>query len=114
MTVYVDGANIRADVGNIRGVWCHMTADTKEELIEFARGIGLKAAWFQTCKHSRACRPPENCVHWHFDVTKSKRAAAVAAGAVEIDRHQMVALLTARREAMRAAAAAAAAGGESG
>lgn len=100
MTVYVDRAFIPARVrGGITDTWCHLTADTKEELHAFAARIGLQRRWFQTCKKSSACRPADRCVHWHYDVTASKRAQALAAGAVEIDRQELVAILKQRRAA---------------
>jgi uncharacterized protein DUF4031 len=88
---------IPARVGRITSRWSHMTADTKEELIAFAERIGLKAAWFQTCKRSARCRPPERCVHWHFDVTEGKRLQALAAGAVAFDNHGWSELIAKRR-----------------
>jgi Protein of unknown function (DUF4031) len=102
MTVYVDNARIPAKVGRVSGRWSHLTADAKPELHEFAARIGLQPAWFQTCKNQAAC-PPETCPHWHFDVTDVKRAAAVAAGAVEIDIRQWSDIIRGRREAQRAA-----------
>jgi hypothetical protein len=99
MTVYVDNARIPARVGRITGRWSHLTADTREELHAFAQCLGLRRAWFQTCKRSAACRPAERCVHWHYDVTDSKRQAAVAAGAQPIDLHQMASIIRARRDA---------------
>ncbi len=79
MTVYVDNFNLRADVPNgthtIRGVWCHMTADTTEELLAMAKTIGLRSTWIQ--------HPGQ--WHEHFDVTKTKRALAIKAGAVEVE-----------------------------
>lgn len=78
MTVYVDNASIPADVTNGGIVhssrWCHLTADSSEELMAFARRIGLRPAWVQA---------PGTALE-HFDVTDGKRWAAVRAGAVEI------------------------------
>lgn len=92
MTVYVDAAYIPWRDGR----WCHLTADTQEELHAFAARIGLRRTWFQTCK--RQCAPAgAPCVHWHYDVNVGRRAAAVLLGAVEIDRDRMVALIRARR-----------------
>jgi hypothetical protein len=99
MAVYVDNARIPANVGGVRGRWSHLTADTMEELGKFAARIGLRAAWFQTCK--RACAPT-GCVHWHYDVTDSKRADAITAGAKEIDIREWGAICASRRAAQRA------------
>lgn len=69
MAVYVDDSMILW-----RGrKWCHLQADTLEELHAFAAKLGLKREWFQ--KGSR----PEND---HYDVTEAKRAQAIALGAV--------------------------------
>lgn len=100
MTVYVDNARIPAAVGRIRGRWSHLTADTKAELNEFAAGLGLKEAWFQTCK-TRCGREGEPCVHFHYDVTDSVRANAVAAGAMEIDIRAWGAICASRRAVLR-------------
>lgn len=77
MTVYVDDAHIPAEVANgarvHRSRWCHLMADSADELLDFAASIGLKRAWLQD-KRSGV----------HFDVTAGKRRQAVQAGAVEI------------------------------
>jgi len=65
MTVYVD--DMRAPFGRL--IMCHMIADTDEELHAMADRIGVSRKWHQ-CDH--------------YDVALSKRALAVAAGAVEI------------------------------
>jgi hypothetical protein len=49
------------------------------ELHAVARRMGHKRAWFQN-------RPG----HPHYDVTESKRPAAIAAGAVEVDHRTYV------------------------
>jgi hypothetical protein len=71
----VDDAYIPAQLPGMRlAIWCHLTADTKDELHAFARSIGLRRSWFQD--------KPAGL--WHYDVTKSKRAEAVRAGATQI------------------------------
>lgn len=78
MPVYVDDFRIPATVPNgnrtVKGVWCHMTADTTEELLEMAEKIGLKPQWIQ---HPGTWKE-------HFDVTEPRRRAAVANGAIEV------------------------------
>jgi hypothetical protein len=74
MAVYVDDARIPARVGRIRGRWSHLTADSKDELHTFAARLGLRRAWFQDKDRGL----------WHYDVTESVRARAVAMGAVEM------------------------------
>jgi hypothetical protein len=72
--------------------WCHLFADSVEELRRFARKIGLRVSWEQGSS---------NLVP-HFDLTPSRRAAAVAAGAQEIDRRQTVDLIVRLRGGWRA------------
>ena len=71
MSVYVD--EVRRWPTKIRCFQAgsaHLTADTLEELHELARAIGLRRAWFQDK------RVP------HYDLTPSRREAALRAGAV--------------------------------
>jgi hypothetical protein len=68
--------------------WCHLYADTEAELHAFAVRIGMKRAWAQV---SRRGTP-------HYDLTPGRRAAAVKAGAVELDRHAACALRARLRE----------------
>jgi hypothetical protein len=70
MAVYVDDAFIPWR----RGVWCHMQADSLDELHEFAARLGMKREWFQPGSR------PETA---HYDVTKTRRALAVKLGAIE-------------------------------
>lgn len=83
MTVYVD--DMRAQFG--RMVMCHMIADTDEELHAMAARIGVARRWHQA--------PPKH--DSHYDIALSKRAAAVAAGAVEITWRQCGAMAMRRR-----------------
>jgi hypothetical protein len=76
MAVYVDDEQIAW-----RGkVWCHMVADTPDELHAFAVRIGLKRAWFQGAS-----------VYPHYDVTLAVRAKALSLGAVFADRPTILA-----------------------
>lgn len=97
MTVYVDNARIPARAGRTTGRWSHLTADTEDELVAFATSrLGLQPGWLQRCK-ARCGRGP--CPHWHFDVTDTKRAQALASGAQPIDIRRMGELIRARRAA---------------
>lgn len=93
MTVYVDHLE---DWGwKLRGrpvQSCHMFTDTVEldALHELATKIGMKLSWFQD-------KP--RCPH--YDLTPARRRAAIAAGAVEVDRHAAVAIWRERREAVQ-------------
>lgn len=80
MGVYVDRS--RNEYG--RMIMCHMIADTPSELHEMADRIGVDRRWFQ--------RPPK-ASFWHYDIAQSKRALAIAAGAVECDRNAFVVVL---------------------
>jgi hypothetical protein len=76
---------MRAPFG--RMVMCHMLADTTEELVAMADKIGVDRKWIQKAGSS----------HEHFDIAMSKRALAVAAGAVEIDKYGLYELLKRKR-----------------
>lgn len=75
MSVYVD----HSKHGFGRMVMCHMIADTPDELRSMAEKIGVQLKWFQ----DRASVP-------HFDIALSKKAAAIAAGALLVDRREFV------------------------
>jgi hypothetical protein len=93
VTVYVDNFRMPAVVGNVRGRWSHLTADTEAELHTFAERLGLQRAWYQAkCKHA-PCNP---CPHWHYDVVDSKRLKAIHMGAKAIDIRELGALIRAR------------------
>jgi len=70
MAVY--GDDMRASFGRL--VMCHMVADTREELDAMADRIGVARKWIQYPGTHRE----------HYDICLSKRAAAIAAGALEI------------------------------
>lgn len=98
MTIYVDNFRVPATIGRIRGRWSHLTADTPEELREFAQRIGLKPEWFQGCCKHGSCPVRDGvCAHFHFDVVDAKRTEAIAAGAIAIDILALGALTSARR-----------------
>jgi hypothetical protein len=71
MTVYVD--DMRAAYGRL--IMCHMLADSDDELHTMADRIGVARRWWQS---------PARTSGSHYDIALSKRALAVAAGAVEI------------------------------
>ncbi|WP_150689354.1 DUF4031 domain-containing protein [Pandoraea communis] len=75
MAVYVDNARIRW-----RGrQWCHLVADSLDELHFFATALGLKRGWFQ----AEASLP-------HYDVTTEVRDLAISRGAQVADRRTLV------------------------
>ena len=71
MTVYVDEIREYPTKPFGHRKWSHMWADSILELRDMADKIGLKQEWYQ-----------EHHVLNHFDVTPSKRALALANGAV--------------------------------
>lgn len=85
MSVYVDSSIY----GYGRMVMCHMIADTPDELHAMADRIGVARRWYQ--------QPPK-ASFWHYDIAKSKRALAVAAGAIECGRNEFVVALRRIRE----------------
>jgi hypothetical protein len=85
VSVYVDASVYSFG----RMTMCHMIADSPDELHAMADRIGVARKWFQ--------QPPK-ASFWHYDIAKSKRAEAVAAGAVECDRNMFVMNLRRIRE----------------
>lgn len=82
MAVYVDNAT--NPLG--RKKMSHMLADSESELHAMAQAIGLKREWFQV--HGTK----------HYDVCQSKRKLAVARGAVQVGRRELVAIIRRQRE----------------
>ncbi|RYG38386.1 MAG: DUF4031 domain-containing protein [Burkholderiales bacterium] len=75
MAVYVDREQIPW-----RGkLWCHLVADSLDELHAFASALGLKRSWFQ----DRASYP-------HYDVTMSMRERALKRGALSVGKTEML------------------------
>lgn len=75
MAVYVDSEGIQW-----RGrSWCHLVADSLDELHAFAAQLGLKRHWFQ-----------ERSYYPHYDVTMSVRDKAIRIGAIDADRETII------------------------
>jgi hypothetical protein len=93
VAVYVDEIRDYTLISKVRGLrhthWCHLTADTEEELHKFADALGLARSWYQ--------RKGPTDYRWHYDVTPPKRAKAVRLGAIEVDRPFMGQLMIRRR-----------------
>lgn len=80
MTVYVD--DMTAGFGRMK--MCHMIADTIEELHGMADKIGVARKWYQG---------PPKTRNPHYDIALSKKALALANGAVLISQKQTVSIL---------------------
>lgn len=65
----------------------HLMADTSEELLAFARRIGLKPAWIQEAGTDKE----------HFDLMNSRIEVAERAGAERLSRTEFVRRWKARR-----------------
>lgn len=78
MSTYVDDMRLPARPPGYRGRgtprWSHLMADTHDELLAFARRLGLNPSWIQ-----HEGRPTE-----HFDVTDTVRQKALRLGAIPI------------------------------
>ena len=83
MTVYVDEA--KHPFG--RMLMCHMMADTSTELLQMADLIGVARKWIQ-----KAGTADE-----HFDISKGKRADAIAGGAVPVTSRDLGIMIRNRR-----------------
>lgn len=101
MSVYVDepveyAKEVSGYVGRARAKprWCHMIADTEDELHEMARRLGLRREWFQADPTGRG--------HAHYDLVPSKRTLAIRFGAKAITFHELGAMLNERTVAWRA------------
>ena len=84
MTIYVD--NMNAGYGRMK--MCHMFADSDEELLEFAKKIGVQTKWHQY----------PGTIKSHFDICLRKKAKAIELGAIEIDYPADVAALMRKRK----------------
>ena len=89
MTVWVDDMARPARVGRNLGHWSHLFADTHDELVAFARKLGLRREWIQ---HEGTHRE-------HFDVTSMVRRKALDYGAQPISYPRGTAELMARKRA---------------
>ncbi|MCC8671282.1 DUF4031 domain-containing protein [Xanthomonas arboricola] len=75
MAVYVDAEGILWR----NRLWCHMVADSLDELHTFARQLGLRRQWFQ-----------DQGSYPHYDVTLHVREHALRLGAIDADRPTMI------------------------
>jgi uncharacterized protein DUF4031 len=100
MTVYVDDAHIPATVRTGRAAhtpaWCHLFADTHDELHAFAARLGLRRCYFQPGP-ARGDGAPSP--YWHYDLTAGKRQQALRLGARPVTWHQAIQIIRDRQAA---------------
>jgi len=84
VTVYIDDMN--ASFGRMK--MSHMIADTDDELHAMAATIGVDRRWWQS---------PEKTSGSHYDIALTKKALAIAAGAVAITWRECGAMNARRR-----------------
>jgi hypothetical protein len=88
MSCYVDTVRSYPNAGLRFTEFCHLLADTPEELHEMAGALGVPRHLFQ-----------EHPWRWHYDLPSHLRAQAVRLGAIEVTMHVVGALLKSRRTA---------------
>ena len=83
MTVYAYKMSHQARFGTrtTSDPWFNLTADTKDELHEFAARLGLPRQGFQT---GSLVGPQQVSVSWHYTVTEGERDRAIELGAQSI------------------------------
>lgn len=84
MAVYVDDMN--AQYGRMK--MSHLLADSNDELHAMAEKIGVARKWWQS---------PEKTAGSHYDICLSKKAKAIALGAIEITWRQAGAMNSRRK-----------------
>jgi hypothetical protein len=86
MSCYVDSVRSYPGAGLRYTEFCHLLADTRDELHAMADQLGMPRRFFQ-----------EHPWRWHHDLPAPLRAQAVELGAVEVTMHEVGALLRRRR-----------------
>ena len=86
MACYVDTVRAYPTAGLRHTRFCHLLADTREELHALAEELGVPSRFLQ-----------DHPWRWHHDLPEPLRDRAIALGAREITMHEVGALLKARR-----------------
>jgi len=86
VTCYVDTVRAYPGTGLRYTEFCHLLADTRDELHEMADALGIPRRFFQ-----------DHPWRWHHDLPAHLREQAVALGAREVTLHDVGALLRQRR-----------------
>ncbi|MGI8761073.1 MAG: DUF4031 domain-containing protein [Jatrophihabitantaceae bacterium] len=89
MACYVDTVRAYPGAGLRYTEFCHLLADTRDELHAIADALGIPRRFFQ-----------DHPWRWHHDLPAPFRARAVELGAREVTMHEVGALLRARRAAL--------------
>jgi len=93
MACYVDSVRAYPGAGLRFSEFCHLLADTREELHAMADAIGMPRRFFQ-----------DHPWRWHYDLPRHLREQAVRRGAREVTLSDVGALLRTRREKERCGA----------
>jgi hypothetical protein len=83
---YVDTVRSYPNAGLRFTEFCHLLADTRDELHDMADALGIPRRFFQ-----------EHPWRWHHDLPEHMRPRAIDLGAVEMDIHEVGALLRRRK-----------------
>jgi Protein of unknown function (DUF4031) len=86
VTCYVDTVRDYPTAGLRYTRFCHLLADTRDELQAMADALGIPRQFFQ-----------DHPWRWHHDLPEHLRARAVELGAREIEMHEVGALLKRRK-----------------
>ena len=86
MACYVDQVQSYPDAGLRHTRFCHLLADTRDELHAMADALGIPRRFFQ-----------DHPWRWHHDLPEHLRPQAIALGAHELGMHEVGALLRQRR-----------------
>ena len=86
MAVYVDPIREHPPFHDGWTLWCHMIADSEEELHAMAAEIGMRRDWYQGD---------------HYDLRPDGRTRALALGAIEMPTRDMARRVCAARKAKR-------------
>jgi len=91
MACYVDTVRAYPGAGLRYTEFCHLLADTRDELHTLADQLGIPRRFFQ-----------DHPWRWHHDLPAPLRERAIALGAREVTLHEVGALLRRRRAALAA------------
>lgn len=86
MACYVDAVRHYPDAGLRYTRFCHLLADTRDELHDMADALGIPRRFFQ-----------DHPWRWHHDLPEHLRGRAVELGAVEVTMQEVGTLLRRRR-----------------